>query len=64
MEPEELLAHSEFVRRLSRRLVLDEHHAADLSQETFLAAIEHPPVKIKSLTAWFAGVMHNLAGKL
>ena len=32
-EPAELAAHTEFLRRLARRLVGDEHRAEDLAQE-------------------------------
>jgi len=59
MKHEELLAHSGFVRSLARSLVLDENTAADIEQQTFLAALEHPPQIHKSLPAWLSKVVRN-----
>lgn len=63
MNPEELLAHADFVRGLARSLVLDEHSAADITQQTWLAALEHPPAAGGSVRAWFAKVVRNVAHK-
>src|SRR5205814_10341316 len=41
--PEELLAHAGWVRALARELVRDASTADDLVQETWLAALRHPP---------------------
>ena len=44
MNPEDLLAHSRFIRKLAWSLVSDEHAAADLSQEVWVRALKNPPV--------------------
>jgi len=59
MNPEELLAHADFVKSLARSLVLDEHQAANIAQETWVAALEHPPSAEKPLRAWLAKVTRN-----
>lgn len=61
MNPEELLAHADFVSSLARKLVLDENRAADLSQSAWVAALEHPPAAEKPLQAWLTKVMRNFA---
>ncbi|MFH1998469.1 MAG: sigma-70 family RNA polymerase sigma factor, partial [Planctomycetota bacterium] len=48
-----------FVRTLSRRLVMDEHYAEDVAQETLLAAIERPPRSTGALRTWLAQVARN-----
>jgi len=60
MNPEELLVHTGFVQGLARRLVLDEHRAADLAQDTWLAALRHPPAPGKPLRSWLSTVIRNL----
>lgn len=50
-----------FVQRLARSLVRDEHGAEDLVQQTWLAALEHPPRVHGSLRGWLARVARNLA---
>ena len=52
MKPEELLLHADFVRRLARRLVLDEHQTADLAQDAYVAALERPPASDDALQGW------------
>ncbi len=64
VNPEELLVHADFVSGLARSLVLDEHRAADIAQETWLAALEHPPSGERPLRAWLAKVTRNFARKL
>lgn len=59
--PEELLAHASFLQRLSRELVADAHAAADLAQDTWVAALERPPQREGSLRGWLATVAANLA---
>ena len=58
---EEILAHSDWVRRLALGLVGNEAGADDLTQEALLRAIERPPAQGSSLRAWFARVVRNLA---
>ncbi len=60
MEREELLTHADFIRSLARRLVRDEHQAADVEQNTWLAALEHPPASDRSIKAWFSRVLRNM----
>ena len=56
---EDLLQHTSWVDRLSLGLVTDGHHAADVSQETWLAALQsggpasHP-------RAWLGGIARNV----
>lgn len=64
VNPEELLAHADFVRFLARSLVADEHRAADIAQETWLAALEHPPATADSLKSWLSKVLRNFRRKL
>jgi len=66
MEPvppdaEALLAHSDFLRALARGLLRDEDRVADVVQETWVAAIEHPPRDPSGLRGWLATVALNLA---
>jgi len=63
MNPEELLSHADFVRLLARRLVFDENSAADIAQDTWLAAVEHPPASDRSPRAWLAQVVRNFSLK-
>ena len=58
---EELLGHAGFLRRLAAGLVKDPEAAADLVQETYRAALEHPPRDTGSLRGWLATVARNLA---
>jgi len=56
-----LLEHADFVRSLSRSLVLDEDRADDVAQETWLCALERPPRHGASLRRWLAIVARNVA---
>lgn len=58
---EELLEHTEWVRRLAYSLVKCEAAADDLVQQTFLTAIEHPPQNQGATRGWLARVLRNLA---
>lgn len=61
MNPEELQTHAGFIRSLARSLVLDDSRAADVVQQTWMAAIEHPPAEGKPLRSWLAKVARNFA---
>ncbi len=61
--PELLLAQASWVRRLARTLVADAHLAEDLTQDTFVRALEHPPRADQPLRGWLATVMRNLAAQ-
>lgn len=56
---EQLVSHAAFVRNLAQRLVEDEDRAEDVIQDTWLAALEHPPRYQKSLQAWLGTVLAN-----
>ena len=55
----ELDGHVEWVRALARRLVRDEHRADDLAQQTWLAALCHPPERGRPIRPWLAAVLRN-----
>jgi RNA polymerase sigma factor (sigma-70 family) len=58
---EELLAQSSWLRRLAATLVAGEDAAEDLVQETWLAALRHPPRSGGSPRPWLARIARNLA---
>ena len=60
-KPDALLAHAEFVRRLARSLVTDEHRVDDVVQETFLASLRWPQPPGSGLRAWLGTVARNAA---
>ncbi|MBI4882374.1 MAG: sigma-70 family RNA polymerase sigma factor [Planctomycetes bacterium] len=57
---EELLAQTQWVRELARRLVTDPHLADDLAQDTMVAALEHRENPPRSPRAWLGSVLLNL----
>src|SRR5262245_24958882 len=57
---EDLLEQAGWVRRLARHLVADLGLADDLSQETLVRALEHPPRAGLALRSWLARVLQNL----
>lgn len=61
MKPESLLSHGVFLRGLARSLLRDEHHAEDVVQRTWQAALEKPPREEGSLRAWLARCTRNFA---
>lgn len=58
---EELLAQAEFIQRLSRRLILDNHRAEDLAQDLWVAYLENPPNPRVSLRSWLSGTLLNIS---
>ena len=62
MDPEALLANTDFIRRLARGLV-GEDLAEDVVQQTFLQALRRPPRQPGKLRAWLANVTRN-AGRM
>jgi len=58
---EALLAHTGWVRALAHRLVVDPGRAEDVAQQTWVAALEHPPRTLVSPKAWLAAVLRNVA---
>jgi len=63
IEPEELLAHTGWLKTLARRLVDDDATADDLVQQAYVAALERPPSDRQALTAWLSRVVRNLAAR-
>jgi RNA polymerase sigma factor (sigma-70 family) len=59
---EELLAHRDWVRRVARALVLDEHLADDLEQETWLRSISPPAPR--SPRAWLGTILRHTASNM
>lgn len=59
--PEALLTHGDFVRSLARSLIHDPNRADDVEQETWLAAVRHPPSSEKPPRAWLGAVVKNFA---
>lgn len=58
-----LLSHASGLRALARGLLCDEHAAEDVLQETWIAALERPPMDRVSLGAWLRQVARCLALK-
>ncbi|HTF88884.1 MAG TPA: sigma-70 family RNA polymerase sigma factor [Planctomycetota bacterium] len=55
----DLQAHAAWIEGLARALARDEHAAADLVQDTWVAALENPPRSETPLRPWFARVVRN-----
>ena len=64
LNPEDFLAHADFVRSLVRILVSDEHAGQDVIQDTWLAALKSPPTEHRSVRAWLSHVARNLSANL
>jgi RNA polymerase sigma-70 factor (ECF subfamily) len=58
--PEELLAQTDWLKRLTRELVPIEH-SADLVQETLVAALERPMPTKAAVRTWLERIARNLA---
>lgn len=58
---DELLQHSDWVRSLAYRLVLDASRADDLVQDTWVVALQRPPSHAGNLRAWLGRVVTSLA---
>lgn len=56
---EELLAQSDWVRRLAYAIAGNPHDADDLHQDAMQAALVRPPARSGSLHGWFARVVRN-----
>ena len=59
--PEQLLAHTGWMRILARTLVRDESLADDLVQDTLLAAVKRPPRASRAIGSWLKTVLRNFA---
>ncbi len=58
---ERLLEHAGWLDELARRLVSDRHEADEIVQDTWIAALTHPPQRATNLRGWLARVARNLA---
>lgn len=58
--PEGLLEQTGWVRKLSARLVRDPGRAEDVAQDTWLAAVRHPPEPGRPVRGWLATIARNL----
>src|SRR5262245_7854035 len=58
---DELLAHAAGWSGLARRLVRDTAEAADVAQDTWLAALASPPERSRPVRPWLARVARNFA---
>ncbi len=56
---DELLAHREWVRRVAFALTADEHLAADLEQDVWVEALQHPPKLRGSVRGWMAATLRH-----
>lgn len=63
MEPEVLLAHAEFVQGLAASLVYGAADIDDAVQETWLAALTHPPRPGPGIRSWLSTVLRNVVRK-
>ncbi len=60
LNAEALLEHSRWMRNLALRLVGDAQRADDLTQDTWVRALEQPPRTDMPLRGWLATVMRNV----
>ncbi len=60
MDSKELVAHAGFLRALARSLVRDDSSADDVVQETWIAALVHPPRDRQLLKTWHGTVARNV----
>ncbi len=56
-----LLKHEPFVRAILRRMMVGEDMVADLTQDTWVRALQNPPAEDRPVRAWLATVARNLA---
>jgi len=61
--PEEPMAHADFVRNLARSLVIDEHAADDIAQDSLMAALSSSQESVRSIRSWFFKVTQNFSKK-
>jgi len=64
VKPEELIGHSDFIRKVAKRLITDQELSADISQDAMVVALEHPPDASLPLRAWLGSVARNLTHNL
>jgi RNA polymerase sigma-70 factor (ECF subfamily) len=62
--PEVLIAHTEWVRRLTQRLVLDGAAADDAAQQTLLHALEREGAEVRHPRAWLASIARSVVRRM
>jgi RNA polymerase sigma factor (sigma-70 family) len=60
-DPQTLSEHRAFMQALAVSLLGDGHQAEDVVQETYLAALRHPPRSAETLRSWLSCVVRNIA---
>ena len=63
VEIDELLTHATWVRELAWRLVRDDGVADEIVQDTWLAALSHPPRSGRPVRPWLRTLLANVARK-
>ena len=58
LDLEALFAEEGYVRRLARGLLLDDHAVDDVVQQTWVAALRHPPTESASIGETSSGSDH------
>ncbi|MEM9802080.1 MAG: sigma factor, partial [Planctomycetota bacterium] len=58
-----LLAHSDWIDRLARRLVTDPNEADEVVQEAWLRALAAPPESDENLRGWMARVVRRVQAR-
>ena len=61
---EDLLEHASWVKSLARQLIGSREAADDLVQDTWLAALEHPPRDRSGLAGWLRTLMRRRAARI
>jgi RNA polymerase sigma-70 factor (ECF subfamily) len=61
VDVERLLSERQWVQRLARSLVADPNLADDVAQESWLAALRHPPRHDANLKSWLSRLVRNTA---
>src|SRR5262245_54024647 len=59
LDAADLSSHPVWLRRLALAVALGGDHAEDAVQDTFAAALQHPPALDRDLRPWFARVLIN-----
>lgn len=57
--PEDLRAHTVWLRRLARQIVGSPALADDVAQEAWTAAVAHPPARAEAWRSWLRTVLYN-----
>ncbi len=64
VDVERLLSERQWVQRLAQSLVADPNQADDVAQESWLAALRHPPRHDANLRSWLSRLVRNTAAAM